>query len=89
MSKEQEASISSLGIAGKLLVLSQFCLLIFIFLGSFYGINGLTMDLGGGSVELNYVNSNKNCDNPAVETSSTPVSSPYGAVIMKNSIHSF
>ncbi|KAI7902007.1 Ppx/GppA phosphatase family-domain-containing protein [Cokeromyces recurvatus] len=75
LSKEQEAIISSMGI-----------------IGSFYRVNGLTMDLGGGSVELNYVTSNdqsplvKDSERPRkrFKVSSSPVSLPYGAIIMKN-----
>ncbi|RCI02783.1 hypothetical protein CU098_007800 [Rhizopus stolonifer] len=58
--------------------------------GSFYRVNGLTMDLGGGSVELSYVTSN-HTSSPLAErprkrlkTSASPVSLPYGAAIMRN-----
>lgn len=49
------------------------------------------MDLGGGSVELNYITSSSNSqtdENPRkrLKTSSSPVSLPYGAVVMKNKL---
>ncbi|KAI9487238.1 MAG: Ppx/GppA phosphatase family-domain-containing protein [Benjaminiella poitrasii] len=75
LSKEQEALISSMGIVG-----------------AFYRVSGLTMDLGGGSVELSYVTPND--QSPLAEetgrpkkrlkVSSSPVSLPYGAIVMKN-----
>ncbi|KAI9275014.1 Ppx/GppA phosphatase family-domain-containing protein [Helicostylum pulchrum] len=74
LSKEQEAVISSMGIVG-----------------SFYKVNGLTMDLGGGSCELSYVTSNNLASSPLssprpakrLKTSSSPVSLPYGAAILR------
>ncbi|CAO3658255.1 unnamed protein product [Rhizopus stolonifer] len=74
LTKEQEAIVSSMGIVG-----------------SFYNVNGLTMDLGGGSVELSYVTSINNCsgeDRPRkrIKTSTTPVSLPYGAAILKKKL---
>ncbi|KAI8100077.1 Ppx/GppA phosphatase family-domain-containing protein [Halteromyces radiatus] len=47
--------------------------------GSFYTVNGLTSDCGGGSVELSYVMSDGN----GVSTAQTPVSLPYGAMALK------
>ncbi|KAI9279978.1 Ppx/GppA phosphatase family-domain-containing protein [Sporodiniella umbellata] len=74
LTKEQEASVSSMGIVG-----------------SFYNVNGLTMDLGGGSVELSYVTSvpnNNDEERPKkkIKTSTTPVSLPYGALILKKKL---
>ncbi|GAA5814631.1 hypothetical protein MFLAVUS_008130 [Mucor flavus] len=74
LTKEQEAIISSMGIVG-----------------SFYKVNGLTMDLGGGSCELSYVTSNNLSSSPLssprptkrLKTSSSPVSLPYGAAILR------
>ncbi|KAI8640176.1 Ppx/GppA phosphatase family-domain-containing protein [Parasitella parasitica] len=75
LSKEQEATISSMGIVG-----------------SFYRVDGLTMDLGGGSVELSFVTSKGSCSplsedserpKKRVKTSASPVSLPYGAAIMR------
>ncbi|KAI8990338.1 Ppx/GppA phosphatase family-domain-containing protein [Pilobolus umbonatus] len=67
--------------------------------GSFYNVNGLTMDLGGGSVELSYVTSSnlmgsfeeeeerrprkKLRSGDKLKTSSHPVSLPYGAAILR------
>ncbi|KAI9492916.1 Ppx/GppA phosphatase family-domain-containing protein [Zychaea mexicana] len=47
--------------------------------GSFYKVDGVTMDLGGGSVEFSYVTSKGG----ELEISSTPVSLPYGAAALK------
>ncbi|KAG2213504.1 hypothetical protein INT47_009178 [Mucor saturninus] len=74
LSKEQEASVSSMGIVG-----------------SFYRVNGLTMDLGGGSCELSYVTSNspvlmaKDDTRPKkrLKSSANPVSLPYGAAVLR------
>ncbi|KAI8987138.1 Ppx/GppA phosphatase family-domain-containing protein [Pilobolus umbonatus] len=58
--------------------------------GSFHEVQGLTMDLGGGSVEVSYVISDINGDlntvtneNSNVEVASYPVSMPYGAAVLK------
>ncbi|KAG2208851.1 hypothetical protein INT46_003632 [Mucor plumbeus] len=59
--------------------------------GAFYRVDGLTMDLGGGSVELSYVTSkgssplSEDSERPKkrLKTSASPVSLPYGAAIMK------
>ncbi|KAK4515505.1 uncharacterized protein ATC70_010455 [Mucor velutinosus] len=59
--------------------------------GSFYRVDGLTMDLGGGSVELSYVTSrgssplSEDSERPKkrLKTSASPVSLPYGAAIMR------
>jgi retrograde regulation protein 2 len=61
-------------------------------LGSFNHVNGLTMDLGGGSVEVSYVmttsiseedfkNDTTTSDN--IRVSPNPVSMPYGAAALK------
>ncbi|KAI8148460.1 Ppx/GppA phosphatase family-domain-containing protein [Fennellomyces sp. T-0311] len=47
--------------------------------GSFYKVDGITMDLGGGSVEFSYVTSSAG----ELEVSPTPVSLPYGAAALK------
>ncbi|KAF7728294.1 hypothetical protein EC973_006469 [Apophysomyces ossiformis] len=49
--------------------------------GSFYQANGLVMDLGGGSVECNYVMTPT--DAARFEASSSPMSLPYGAAVLK------
>ncbi|KAI9255299.1 Ppx/GppA phosphatase family-domain-containing protein [Sporodiniella umbellata] len=51
--------------------------------GSYSHVNGLTMDLGGGSVEVSYVmtDAEKNPDN--IKVSEHPVSLPYGAAALK------
>ncbi|EIE91120.1 hypothetical protein RO3G_15831 [Rhizopus delemar RA 99-880] len=74
LTKEQEAVISSMGIVG-----------------SFYTVNGLTMDLGGGSVELSYVTSmhkelKEDRPRKRIKTSTTPVSLPYGAAILRKKL---
>ncbi|KAL7332952.1 retrograde regulation protein 2 [Mucor circinelloides] len=59
--------------------------------GAFYRVDGLTMDLGGGSVELSYVTSrgssplSEDSERPKkrLRTSASPVSLPYGAAIMR------
>ncbi|KAI7907943.1 Ppx/GppA phosphatase family-domain-containing protein [Cokeromyces recurvatus] len=63
--------------------------------GSFNHVNGLTMDLGGGSVEISYVmtsaylDSNNNDDDSnslikdSIRVSTHPVSLPYGAAALK------
>ncbi|KAF1798525.1 Ppx/GppA phosphatase family-domain-containing protein [Mucor lusitanicus] len=60
--------------------------------GAFYRVDGLTMDLGGGSVELSYVTSrggssplSEDSERPKkrLKTSASPVSLPYGAAIMR------
>ncbi|GAA5817817.1 hypothetical protein MFLAVUS_011374 [Mucor flavus] len=53
--------------------------------GSFNHVNGLTMDLGGGSVEVSYVmtsNSNDSTESH-IRVSPNPVSLPYGAAALK------
>ncbi|KAI8639792.1 Ppx/GppA phosphatase family-domain-containing protein [Parasitella parasitica] len=59
--------------------------------GSFNHVNGLTMDLGGGSVEVSYVLSTSMADESVqsdttsdnIQVSSNPVSMPYGAAALK------
>ncbi|KAI8991950.1 Ppx/GppA phosphatase family-domain-containing protein [Mycotypha africana] len=60
--------------------------------GSFNQVNGLTMDLGGGSVEVSYVmtsvpiaenSSNNRGSDGNIRVSSNPVSMPYGAAALK------
>ncbi|KAI8888116.1 actin-like ATPase domain-containing protein [Backusella circina FSU 941] len=57
--------------------------------GSFSDVNGLTMDLGGGSVEVSYVMTNPNPENKldgdeySISVSPNPVSLPYGAAALK------
>ncbi|ORZ02894.1 Ppx/GppA phosphatase family-domain-containing protein [Syncephalastrum racemosum] len=48
--------------------------------GTSYDVNGLTMDLGGGSFELSYVLTD---ENGAIDVCKTPVSLPYGSVALK------
>ncbi|ORX48204.1 actin-like ATPase domain-containing protein [Hesseltinella vesiculosa] len=50
--------------------------------GTCYEVHGLTTDCGGGSVELSYVMTLTDDDHP-VEVSETPVSLPFGSVVMK------
>jgi retrograde regulation protein 2 len=62
--------------------------LIFDAQGSFNRVNGLTMDLGGGSVEVSYVMTSAiseeelSCANH-IRVSPNPVSMPYGAAALK------
>ncbi|KAI7874678.1 actin-like ATPase domain-containing protein [Lichtheimia hyalospora FSU 10163] len=58
--------------------------------GTFYKVDGLTMDLGGGSFEFSYVTSNHSstqdpnaCGSNSIKVSDTPVSLPYGAAALK------
>ncbi|CEP17108.1 hypothetical protein [Parasitella parasitica] len=59
--------------------------------GSFSHVNGLTMDLGGGSVEVSYVlttpghdkNVKNDVENDNIQVSTHPVSMPYGAAALK------
>ncbi|CAR31100.1 hypothetical protein ZYGR_0P04060 [Zygosaccharomyces rouxii] len=51
---------------------------------SFNIVNGLYMDLGGGSTQLSWIK----CINGEVEQSSTPVSLPYGAGALARRLHS-
>ncbi|KAI7850866.1 Ppx/GppA phosphatase family-domain-containing protein [Circinella umbellata] len=48
--------------------------------GSFYKVDGVTMDLGGGSVEFSYVTSSSDGE---LEMASSPVSLPFGAAALK------
>ncbi|KAI8074505.1 Ppx/GppA phosphatase family-domain-containing protein [Gongronella butleri] len=48
--------------------------------GSCYQVQGLTSDCGGGSVELSYVLTGANHE---VEVAPTPISLPFGSVVMK------
>ncbi|KAI8083960.1 Ppx/GppA phosphatase family-domain-containing protein [Gilbertella persicaria] len=50
--------------------------------GSFHQVNGLTMDLGGGSVEVSYVM----MDPQAMRVSPHPVSMPFGAAALKRKL---
>ncbi|KAI7863826.1 Ppx/GppA phosphatase family-domain-containing protein [Spinellus fusiger] len=50
--------------------------------GSFYKVNGLTMDLGGGSVELSYV-TDTNSTTKEMQVCPSPISMPYGAAALK------
>ncbi|KAI9308969.1 Ppx/GppA phosphatase family-domain-containing protein [Cunninghamella echinulata] len=52
--------------------------------GSFYSVNGLTSDCGGGSVELStcYISRESNAMN-GVKVSDKPISLPYGALALK------
>ncbi|OBZ90379.1 Retrograde regulation protein 2 [Choanephora cucurbitarum] len=58
--------------------------------GTFYRVNGLTMDLGGGSLELSYVTPNKQSplaeERPKkrIKTCTSPISLPFGAVVMRD-----
>ncbi|KAI8366034.1 Ppx/GppA phosphatase family-domain-containing protein [Radiomyces spectabilis] len=60
--------------------------------GSFYKVNGLTMDLGGGSVELSYVTTvtEGEGENAAqagnIRVAKEPVSLPYGAAALKRKL---
>ncbi|KAI9317502.1 Ppx/GppA phosphatase family-domain-containing protein [Dichotomocladium elegans] len=47
--------------------------------GTFYRVNGLTMDLGGGSFELSYVHDKDG----SINRSEAPVSLPFGAAALK------
>ncbi|KAI9353085.1 Ppx/GppA phosphatase family-domain-containing protein [Pilaira anomala] len=51
--------------------------------GSFHEVNGLTMDLGGGSVEISYVMTSNDPLEPHIRVSPNPVSLPYGAAALK------
>lgn len=88
LTKEQEASVSSMGIVGKLFFCVTYKQLAHSFLGSFYRVSGLTMDLGGGSCELSYVTSSlitKEDTRPKkrLKSSANPVSLPYGAAVLR------
>lgn len=51
-----------------------------ILIGAFYRVNGVTMDLGGGSLEISYVimpSTN------SIQVAKSPVSLPYGAALLK------
>ncbi|KAI9269333.1 Ppx/GppA phosphatase family-domain-containing protein [Phascolomyces articulosus] len=48
--------------------------------GSFYKVDGVTMDLGGGSVEFSYVTHSSDGE---LEIASSPVSLPFGAAALK------
>ncbi|KAI8368789.1 Ppx/GppA phosphatase family-domain-containing protein [Blakeslea trispora] len=58
--------------------------------GTFYRVNGLTMDLGGGSLELSYVTPNSNQQlteerpKKRIKTCTSPVSLPFGAAVMRD-----
>ena len=53
-------------------------------LGAFNQVNGLTMDLGGGSVEISYVMTDDvQQDGETIRVSPCPVSLPYGAAALK------
>ncbi|KAL0085827.1 Ppx/GppA phosphatase family-domain-containing protein, partial [Phycomyces blakesleeanus] len=54
--------------------------------GSFYSVNGLTMDLGGGSVELSYVTNKSHEEDEGtmgIQVCPDPMSMPYGAAALK------
>ncbi|KAI9006598.1 Ppx/GppA phosphatase family-domain-containing protein [Phycomyces nitens] len=51
--------------------------------GSFYSVNGLTMDLGGGSVELSYVIKDTKNEKDGMKVCKNPMSMPYGAAALK------
>ncbi|CAO3643644.1 unnamed protein product [Cunninghamella blakesleeana] len=51
--------------------------------GSFYSVNGLTSDCGGGSTELSYVISGENNSNDDIKVAENPISLPYGALALK------
>ncbi|KAG0164800.1 hypothetical protein DFQ28_009643 [Apophysomyces sp. BC1034] len=50
--------------------------------GSFDRVNGLVMDLGGGSVELSHVRTLKHAGQ--FQAAASPVSLPFGAAVLKN-----
>ncbi|OBZ85866.1 Retrograde regulation protein 2 [Choanephora cucurbitarum] len=56
--------------------------------GSFYQVNGLTMDLGGGSVEVSYVMTSQATSDTTdhIAVSPNPVSMPYGAAALKRKL---
>ncbi|RCH97691.1 hypothetical protein CU098_010331, partial [Rhizopus stolonifer] len=81
LSKQEEALISASGIVG------MYTVILYVFIdamaiGSFYQVNGLTMDLGGGSVEVSYVM----MDPQAMRVSPHPVSMPFGAAALKRKL---
>lgn len=89
LTKQQEALISASGIVGKC-KRSNMQSFFNISAGSFHRVNGLTMDLGGGSVEVSYVMTNTMPDNATdaivsdnICVSQHPVSLPYGAAALK------
>jgi retrograde regulation protein 2 len=96
LSKQEEALISASGIVGKLLMdtaylnsFENWLDSILLLLGSFNDVNGLTMDLGGGSVEVSYVMTKPDPENKldgdeySISVSPNPVSLPYGAAALK------
>ncbi|KAF7722890.1 hypothetical protein EC973_002610 [Apophysomyces ossiformis] len=51
--------------------------------GSFYHVNGLTVDCGGGSFELSYVTRAEDSETGKIKVCPDPVSLPYGAAALK------
>lgn len=83
LSKQQEALISASGIVGKPKKKKgcNYRKINFCCIGSYSHVNGLTMDLGGGSVEVSYVMTKSSEQDICV--SEHPVSLPYGAAALK------
>ncbi|CAG8667242.1 3628_t:CDS:2 [Funneliformis caledonium] len=49
---------------------------------TFYGVEGLVMDMGGGSVELNYVTHQPYEKEQTIQMSNHPINLPYGAAAL-------
>jgi len=49
---------------------------------TYYGIEGLVMDMGGGSVELNYLKHRPHEANQEISMSDEPINLPYGAAAL-------
>ncbi|CAG8697492.1 3101_t:CDS:1, partial [Dentiscutata erythropus] len=51
-------------------------------IATYYGVEGLVMDMGGGSVEINYVIHHPEED--SIEMSDSPINLPYGAAALSS-----